>query len=134
VSVYADASAVLKLHLDEPESDQAEELLGGQHWMSGGHTYVEVRRNLARLLTGDALADARSAFLISWTDVTVVDLTGVVIERSAVLAEQTGARALDALHLGAAAAAGAELGLPVVTFDRRLAQAARTLGWTVHGA
>jgi hypothetical protein len=27
--------------------------------------------------------------------------------------------------------AGAEAGLPIVTFDRRLSDAARSLGWTV---
>lgn len=133
MSVYVDASAVLKLHIDEPESDRAKELLAGRPWASGGHTYVEVRRNLARLLSGEDLVDARSTFSSSWADVKVVELTGAVMERSAVLAEQTGARALDAIHLGAASFAGSELGLPLVTFDRRLAEAARSLGWAVLG-
>jgi predicted nucleic acid-binding protein len=131
MSVYADASAVLKLHVDEPESTLAVELLTDQYWTSGGHTYVEVRRNLTRLLVGEPLADARSAFLRAWEDVKVVDLTAAVIDGSALLAEQTGARTLDALHLGAALAAGADVGLPIVTFDRRLAAAARSLGWRV---
>jgi predicted nucleic acid-binding protein len=133
VRVYAEASAVLKLHVDEPESDQAAALLEGVHWASGRHTYVEVRRNLARLLAGTSLDDARAAFMSSWTDVDVIDLAEAVVEHAAELAERTGARALDALHLGAASAAGADDGLPIVTFDRRLADAARSLGWTVLG-
>lgn len=131
MSVYADSSAVLKLHVDEPESPRAIELLAGRRWASAGHTSVEVRRNLARLLAGASLNDARSTFLRSWEAVEVVELTGVVIDRAAELAERTGARTLDALHLGAAAEAGAALGLPIVTFDRRLADAARSLGWRV---
>ena len=132
--VYAEASAVLKLHVDEPESDHAHALLEGAHWASGSHTYVEVRRNLARLLAGPSLDDARASFVRSWRDVEVIDLAEVVVEQSAELAERTGARTLDALHLGAASAAGADDGLPIVTFDRRLAHAARSLGWTVLGA
>ena len=131
--MYAEASAVLKLHIDEPESDHAESLLEGVHWASGRHTYVEVRRNLARLLAGTSLDDARAAFVSSWSDVDVIDLAEAVVEHAAELAERTGARALDALHLGAASAAGANDGLPIVTFDRRLAEAARSLGWTVLG-
>ena len=131
MTVYADASAVLKLHVEEEDSPRAVELLGGRQWASGGHTYVEVRRNLARLLADDALADARSSFLRAWRDVEVVELTEGLLERAAGFAEVTGARALDALHLGAAERAGAELGMPIVTFDRRLGAAARSLGWRV---
>jgi predicted nucleic acid-binding protein len=134
VSIYADASAVLKLYVDEPDSGRAVELLGGRTWASGSHTYVEVRRNLARLLAGSALEDSRRAFFEAWADVEVVELTQAVIEASADAAERTGARSLDALHLGAASMAGAGDGLPIVTFDRRLAEAAGVLGWTVYGA
>jgi predicted nucleic acid-binding protein len=134
VRVYAESSAVLKLHIDEPESDRAQALLEGVHWASGRHTYVEVRRNLARLLSGPSLDDARASFVSSWGDVEVVDLAEAVVEHAAEMAERTGARALDALHLGAASAAGADDGLPIVTFDRRLADAARSMGWTVLGA
>lgn len=134
MSVYAEASAVLKVYVDEPDSQRASELLGGRPWASGSHTYVEVRRNLARLLSGPALEDSRREFLHAWADVDVVQLTEAVIEASAAAAETTGARSLDALHLGAASMAGADDGLPIVTFDRRLASAARSLGWTVLGA
>lgn len=134
MTVYVDASAILKLHLTESDSVQARGFLEGQGWASGRHSYVEVRRNLARLLTGVQLDHARASFIKGWAYVEVVDLSEAVAERSAALAEETGVRALDALHLGAAAAAGADAGLPVVTFDRRLASAARSLGWTVLGA
>lgn len=48
------------------------------------------------------------------------------------IAEQTGVRTLDALHLGAARHLGTAL--TFVTFDVRQAQAARTLGFSVAGA
>ena len=63
----------------------------------------------------------------------IAELDEHLCERAAELAESTGARALDALHLGAADVMGGGE-LPFVTFDRRLAHAARSLGWTVLGA
>lgn len=45
----------------------------------------------------------------------------------------TGSWTLDALHLAAAEQAGGRE-LPFVTFDLRLAEAARALGFTVIGA
>lgn len=135
MTVYADAGAILKLYLVEPNSDVAAEILRGDPlWITGFHTLVEVRRNLARLLESDALADARDQFSADWSGLEAVELDDRVCEKAADLAERTGARALDALHLGAAAIAGADDGLPVVTFDHRMGEAARSLGWEVLGA
>jgi hypothetical protein len=134
VTVYVDSSALLKLYLDEPESGEAGALLrADRHWVCGAHALVEVRRNLARTLTGSRLQDARARFARNWLRVRVVELDEPTCELAALLGEKTGARALDALHLGAAQRAG-DGALPVVTYDRRQAAAARALGWTVLGA
>lgn len=63
----------------------------------------------------------------------MVALDDAVCRRAAVFAETIGARTLDALHLAAAEVVGGGA-MPFVTFDRRLAGAARSLGWTVLGA
>jgi predicted nucleic acid-binding protein len=132
--IYVDASAFLKLYLDEPESERAEEiLLGGGEWVTGRHTAIEVRRNLARALEGNELTTARRQFQRDWEDTSVVELTEEVCDASAQLAEITGARSLDALHLGAAKVVGGGT-LPLVTFDLRQAQTARALGWMVLGS
>jgi len=134
VSIYVDASAFLKLYLEEPDSDRAEDiLLGGGEWVTGRHTAIEVRRNLTRALEGANLAAAQGQFQRDWQNTAVVDLTEEVCEVSAQLAEITGARSLDALHLGAAKVVGGGT-LPLVTFDLRQAQAARALGWVVIGS
>jgi predicted nucleic acid-binding protein len=91
-----------------------------------------VRRNLARLLEGDPLERARERFRAHWRALDVIAVDAETCELAAQLAAQTGARTLDALHLGAAAVAAGDL--PIVTFDRRLAEAARPLGWEVRGA
>jgi hypothetical protein len=133
VTLYVEASALLKLYLDEPESSLAEEILRGDgSWVSACFCAVEVRRNLARALSGDALADARAEFADDWAGTLSVEIDSAASDRAAELAEATGVRTLDALHLEAAERSGAaEELLPVVTFDRRLAGAARSLGWAV---
>jgi predicted nucleic acid-binding protein len=133
VSIYVDSSALLKIYLQEPETKAASALLEGRRWISGRHTLVEVRRNLRRLLADEMLDTARARFASDWQELDAVDLGAAATELAADLAERTGARSLDALHLGAAELAGAGE-LPFVTFDRRLADAARSLGWEVLGA
>ncbi|MGQ0539045.1 MAG: type II toxin-antitoxin system VapC family toxin [Gemmatimonadaceae bacterium] len=93
---------------------------------------MEVRRSLARGLEGAALTSAREQFDRDWRSAAVVDLTQEVCVAAAEVAEVTGARTLDALHLGAARIVGGSA-LPIVTFDLRQAQCARALGWTVLG-
>lgn len=131
--MYIDASALLKLYFEEPDSDRAEAILrSDEEWITGRHASIEVRRNLARELEGPSLAQARGQFEHDWRAMAVVELTPEVCEAAAELAEVTGARTLDALHLAAAKAVGGGA-LPIVTFDLRQAQAARSLGWIVLG-
>jgi predicted nucleic acid-binding protein len=63
----------------------------------------------------------------------VVSLDETVCRLAAQVGPLTGTRTLDALHLAAADRAGGRA-IPIVTFDLRLAQAARSLGFTVLGA
>ncbi|CAN5623342.1 hypothetical protein BH23GEM9_BH23GEM9_27010 [soil metagenome] len=133
MSIYIDSSAFLKLYFEEPDSDRAEELMSADTtWITARHTAVEVRRNLARELRAADLAAAQRQFARDWQNTAVVELTSEVCESAAELAELTGARTLDALHLGAARVVGGGA-LPVLTFDLRQAQAARSLGWVVLG-
>jgi predicted nucleic acid-binding protein len=132
--LYVDSSALLKLYFEEPDSRRAEDILASDpDWITGRLTSVEVRRNLARELEGPDLAAARRQFERDWANTAVVELTPEVCEMAAELAEVTGARSLDALHLGAAKVVGGGA-LPIVTFDLRQAQAARSLGWVVLGS
>jgi predicted nucleic acid-binding protein len=132
--LYVDSSAFLKRYVDEPGSDRAEEyLLADAEWVTARHTRVEVRRNLGRLLEGRALSSARSGFENDWARTHVVALDDVTCDLAAQIAEATGARTLDAMHLAAATRVGTA-GLTFLTFDLRQAQAARGLGMTVVGS
>lgn len=133
MTLYVDTSALLKRYIDEPDSERAVELLTSDPVLvTGRHTIVELRRNLARLITGSALTAARSAVATDLAALSIVELDADTCELAATIAEQTGLRTLDALHLGAARRLGSTISL--VTFDVRQAQAARSLGFAVVGA
>ncbi len=132
MTLYADSSALLKRYVDEPDSDRAVDLLAGDpELVTGRHTIVEVRRNLARLLTGSAVTSARAAFAKDLLSFAIVELDGDTCELAATIAEQTGVRTLDALHLGAARRLGTAV--TFVTFDVRQGLAGRALGLAVAG-
>jgi predicted nucleic acid-binding protein len=134
MSLYVDSSALLKRYVDEPDSATADAILGSDpSLLTARHTVVEVRRNLARLLEGSDATAARSAFIDDLAAFGIVELDQVTCDTAADIAELTGARTLDALHLAAAQRIGGSA-VGFVTFDVRQAQAARTLGMTVLGA
>lgn len=133
MTLYADSSALLKRYVSEPDSDLAVDLLASDPVLvTGRHTVVEIRRNLARLLTGSAVTEARAAFTTDIGSFAIVELDAATCELAAMIAEQTGVRTLDALHLGAARRLGT--GITFLTFDVRQALAARSLGLAVAGA
>jgi predicted nucleic acid-binding protein len=134
VTLYVDTSALLKRYVDEPESAQCERyLLGDPDWLTARVTLVEIRRNLARLLASRSLSLARRAFERDWRRMDVVELDEVTCRTAAEIAELTGVRSLDALHLGAASRLGRDT-ITFLAYDARLAQAARELGFRVLGA
>jgi uncharacterized protein len=131
--MYVDTSALLKRYLDEPDSDAATRYLLTDHvWFSGRHTYVEVRRNLARALADEELVRMRDIFEADWRRTTIVELDEVTCRLAADIGEHTGLRSLDSLHLGAATRLGVQV-LSFLTYDIRQAQVARGLGFTVLG-
>ena len=133
MTLYVDSSALLKRYVDEPDSDRAVELLTTDPTLvTGRHTVVEVRRNLARVLSPTDATAARAAFATDLASFSIVELDASTCELAATIAEQTSVRTLDALHLGAARRLGSNL--TFVTFDVRQAQAARSLGFAVAGS
>lgn len=129
---YVDTSALLKRYVDEDDSDRAVELLvSDPELVTGRHTIVEVRRNLARLLPATAATAARASFNDDLASLSIIELDDATCELAATIAEQTGIRTLDGLHLGAARRLGTAV--TFLTFDARQASAARALGFSVAG-
>lgn len=128
MSTYVDSSALLKRYVDEADSAVADALLRGDSaLLTARHTIVEVRRNLARLLSGRELVAARAGFAADLHAFSIIELDQATCESAASIAEATGVRTLDALHLAAAQRVAAP-GFGFLTFDLRQAQAARALG------
>ena len=131
MSLYVDSSALLKRYVDEADSDVANALLASDpSLLTARHTIVEIRRNLARLLDERDATAAKAAFMDDIARFGIVELDEVTCAAAADIAELTGARTLDALHLAAAQRLGGAA-VPLVTFDVRQARAARVLGLTV---
>lgn len=134
MALYVDTSALLKRYIEEQDSDAANEWLRGDpQWLSARHSYVETRRNLARALDGEQLVRSREYFEEDWRRISIIEVDDITCRVAADIAEITGLRSLDALHLGAANRLGPDV-VQLITFDIRQAQAARQLGFTVLGA
>lgn len=130
---YVDSSALVKRYVREPDSDLANQLLDSDpEWVTAAITEVEVRRVLAIRLSAQRNS-ARSAFLRDWERIVVVATDATTLGLAASLAEATGVRSLDAVHLASAGRLSAR-SMRLVTFDVRMAAAARTLGISVVGA
>jgi len=118
--LYLDASALLKLVVDEPESAALQRFL--RNWSARVVSAVaRVETNRALLRAGaDRAAYARLQAILRY--VAVLRIDDDILSR----AERIGPpalRSLDAIHLASAARLGSDLGM-LVTYDKRLAAAA----------
>jgi uncharacterized protein len=134
MTTYVDSSALLKNYFAEHDSAAAERLLSSDSVLvTSWVTLVEVRRNLARELSGAELREAKDQFAADLDSMALVVIDEATCRAAAQIGEQLGVRSLDAIHLASAQRLSIP-SLPFVTFDLRQAQAARSLGFTVLGS
>lgn len=120
---YLDASAVVKLLMQEPETAALRRRLRG--WprrASAALLRVELLRTVKRAGLPRLLPDARRQL----GSIHLIRLDDELLERAGAL-EPASVRSLDAIHLAAALGLGTELAA-VVTYDARMASAAQALG------
>jgi len=134
VTQYLDSSALLAVLMDEPTADVIGAALAADaDWVTGRHTYVEVRRTIAGSVASERIDAARATFADYWARTTIIELDQPLCALAADLAERTRLRTRDALHLAAARhAAGDEV--TILTLDHRLRDAAQALGMSTRGA
>ena len=90
MSTYIDSSALLKRYVDEADSAAADSLLRADPaLLTARHTIVEVRRNLARLLSGRDLVAARAAFADDLRSLSIIELDEAKAARTLGLAVVT---------------------------------------------
>lgn len=128
--VYFDASAFVKLVVEEDGSDVAARLWDGcDAAVSSRLAYPEVRAVLAaagrnRLLSARDLASAEKGWEEFWAVTRPVELTEAVGLHAGSLARAHGLRGSDAVHL-ASALAIRDPDLVVAAWDQRLSDGAR---------
>lgn len=121
-AVYLDSSAIVKLIESERESDALRAwLASAPPIVSSGLARVEVLR--AARTRGASTTVAAQELLAGTTLIAIDD----AILDAAARAEPSVLRSLDAIHLATAQAMGEEL-CGLVTYDRRLAEAAESAG------
>jgi uncharacterized protein len=126
---YLDASAIVKLATDEPESVALRSWLEERSWLLTNRiSTVEVARAIGRK-GGRSAERGRSAVRDAFAIVAVAELDPAIASRAADL-RHPALRALDAIHLATALAIGDEVSA-FVTYDGRLADAARAAGLEV---
>lgn len=122
---YLDSSAIVKLAIREPESSALRRHLSRrQPLVSSALARTEVAR---ALLPSGPAALARGEQVLR--RIQLLRVNDRVLNEAGRL-EPPELRSLDAIHLASARQLGASV-RQIVTYDDRMADAARTLGWTV---
>lgn len=131
MSTYVDSSVLLSYYLAEPASSRARVLIEDSRGRTAARiTEIEVRRGIAKIVSAVERVTSRALFELDWQSTDVVELTAEASGLAATVAEETGLRTLDAIHVAAAMTAGCAR---FITFDVRQADAARAFGMEVVG-
>ncbi len=126
---YLDASALVKLVALERESHALRDhLVQYERLLTSRLVSVEVSRALARRGPASVRVGAEQVARV-FEHLMLIEIDAAVASVAAQL-EPPGLRSLDAIHLASALAVGNEL-VTMITYDVRLASAARTMGLTV---
>jgi predicted nucleic acid-binding protein len=122
---YVDSSAIVKLVVAEPESKELRRYLARrQPLVSSALARTEVVRAL--MPSGeDAVARGQEVL----RRVQLLRVNDRVLTEAGRL-KPTELRSLDAIHLASASQLGASVG-QIVTYDERMAEAAKAIGWSV---
>lgn len=125
MAVYLDTSAAVKLLVEEDESSALAQWLAGRtESVSSALLRTEIVRTIRRRLP-ERLERARRIA----TRVTLVAIDDEILNRAGDL-EPRAMRSLDAIHLATALRLADDLDA-LVTYDRRMIEAARALGLPV---
>jgi predicted nucleic acid-binding protein len=134
VTAYVDSSALLKRYLIEPDSALGQSLLDDDvDLVTSRITIVEVRRALGLLASAVERVLTRANFAHDLESISIVEVDALVCADAASIAEETGLRSLDSIHV-ASARRLSDVDITFITFDVRQAAVARSLGLTVLGA
>lgn len=133
--LYCDTSALIKLLIQEPGSQQLQTLSSTAAWVATCRiTWAEAMAAMARRLredplSVDAIDEARGRLIQIWGSLAIVEVSQEVVEAAGRFADGFALRGYDGVQLAAAAVLKAQSDQPLTfaCFDRRLNQAAQLL-------
>ena len=123
---YIDSSALVKLVASEPETPALSAFLTDRQPLTCS-ALARTEVNRAVLPLGERFAKQASQVLAR---IELIRITNEVLSNAGRL-EPKSLRSLDAIHLATAALLGGTLS-GLITYDRRMTEAAESLGWDVH--
>jgi uncharacterized protein len=129
VVLYADASALTKLIVNEPESAALREFLHGDSAFGAPVTLVSSTVSVVEVTRAARRFGQRAEEKVPgvFRGVTMVKLTSSIVTTASHLPPRS-LRTLDAIHVGSALS----LGNDIISYDNRLNEAAREAGLTVY--
>lgn len=125
-TAYVDSSALLKLVVREPETAALEADLADRDGLLASRLAVVECRRAARRASDRRVLQTVEQILEA---IYLIEVTPAILDDAAA-AEPSTLRSLDAIHLATALSVG-DARMDVITYDRRLAEAARAHGLTV---
>ncbi|MCC6617918.1 MAG: type II toxin-antitoxin system VapC family toxin [Chloroflexi bacterium] len=132
--LFLDTSALVKRYVDEPGTDLVVRRMDeDREWAASVMARTETEITLCMLgFTADEQPDVWQRLREDWDRCHVIPVDAACLDRAAEIGCDHGARTLDAVHL--AAADRMPRPLVLLTFDRRQADAARSMDLPVEGA
>jgi uncharacterized protein len=136
VTLYLDTSSLVKLYVDEVDSDDVRQLVEQAAVIATSVVaYAEARAALARLrrsgeLTTAKAATAKRQFESDWPSYVALDVSAALAREAGEFAEQYALRGFDAIHLASfahVARLASARDTHFSSFDERLNKAAQTL-------
>ncbi|MFN9630989.1 MAG: type II toxin-antitoxin system VapC family toxin [Cyanobacteriota bacterium] len=133
--LFCDTSALIKLLISEPGSDQMVESSSHAQAIAVCRiTWAEAMAGMARRqredpISGDDIEQARQQLIHRWDQFTIVEVSQRLVETAGRFADVFALRGFDSVQLAAAQELGqsTEQPLTFACFDRRLKQAASLL-------
>ena len=133
--LFCDTSALIKLLIDEPESDQMQQASSDAEAIAVCRiTWAEAIAAMARRqredpMSGNNIDQARERLIQNWNDLTIVEVSQNLVETAGRFADGFALRGYDSVQLAAAheLRKSADQTLTFASYDRRLRQAAQLL-------
>jgi len=133
--LFCDTSALIKLLIDEPESDQMQQASTDAEAIAVCRiTWAEAMAAMARRqredpMSGNDIDQARGRLIQNWNDLTIVEVGQNLVETAGRFADGFALRGYDSVQLAAAheLQRSTDQTLIFASYDRRLKQAAQLL-------